>query len=208
MLITAPLLVLGHPLFAMLWALPPASRESWGRWTRQPEIAAAWRWLTGPLSVFLLHAVAIWIWHAPRLYEAALRNDGIHALEHFTFVTTAALFWWGMVHGRYGRAGYGVAVVYVFLTAVHSSVLGALMAIAPNVWYPAYASAAASWNVNALEDQQLAGLLMWVPSGVIFIVFGLALFAAWLGESDKRAALGIVAGRSAPLGALRGDDAA
>jgi cytochrome c oxidase assembly factor CtaG len=155
-----------------------------------------WQSLTGPFIVFLLHAAALWIWHMPPLYEAALHNQGIHALQHLSFVVTAALFWWSMVHGRYGRAGYGVAVLYVFLTAVHSSVLGALMTVAPAVWYPAYETAGSHWTVDVLEDQQLAGLLMWVPSGVVFIVFGLGLFAAWLGESDRRAALGSVAAAS------------
>jgi cytochrome c oxidase assembly factor CtaG len=195
MLISAPLLVFGHPLMALLWAVPHATRESWGRWSRLRTISGAWRGLTDPLAVFLIHATAIWIWHIPRLYDAALGNEGIHALEHFCFLVTAGLFWWGMVHGRYGRIGYGVAVLYVFLTAVHSSILGALITIAPGVWYPAYASAASAWHLDPLEDQQLAGLLMWVPSGVIFIVFGLALFAAWLGESDKRVALGSVPAR-------------
>jgi cytochrome c oxidase assembly factor CtaG len=192
MLISAPLLVFGHPLVALLWAVPRGTRESWGRWSRMRSISGAWRGVTSPLAVFLCHATAIWIWHVPQLYGAALGNEGIHALEHFCFLVTAALFWWGMVHGRYGRIGYGVAVLYVFLTAVHSSILGALITIAPGVWYPEYASAALAWHLNPLEDQQLAGLLMWVPSGVIFIVFGLALFAAWLGESDKRVALGSV----------------
>jgi putative membrane protein len=209
MLISAPLLVFGHPLLAFLWALPPPTRERWGRWSQQPAIARTWRVLTGPFTVFVLHAVAIWVWHIPSLYVAALRHDGVHALEHFAFLITAALFWWGMVHGRYGRIGYGIAVLYVFLTGVHSSILGALITVAPNVWYPAYATAAAAWHLDALEDQQLAGLLMWVPSGVIFIVFGLALFAAWLGESDRRVVLGSVPGtarsRTATL-LLRGSD--
>jgi cytochrome c oxidase assembly factor CtaG len=143
--------------------------------------------------VFLLHAVAVWLWHAPALYEAALRRTGIHALEHLSFVVTAALFWWGMIHGRYGRMAYGAAVLYVFLTAIHTSVLGALMAISPGVLYPSYLTAGASWQIDALEDQQLAGLLMWVPSGLVFIVFGLGLFAAWLGESGRRASLGTIA---------------
>ena len=190
MLVSAPLLVFGHPLFAMLWALPRSTRESWGRWSQKPAVARSWRVLSGPVTVFLLHGLALWIWHAPRFYEAALKNDAVHALEHLSFVVTAALFWWGMIHGRYGRLGYGVAVVYIFLTAVHSSVLGALMTVAPGLLYPDYAAAGAAWHVNPLEDQQLAGLLMWVPSGVVFIAFGLALFAAWLGESDKRVALG------------------
>jgi putative membrane protein len=71
-------------------------------------------------------------------------------------------------------------------------VLGALLTVAPHVWYPSYSSAGVQWNVDALVDQQLAGLLMWVPSGVIFIVFGLAVLAAWLGESERRARLGSV----------------
>lgn len=210
MLVSAPLLVFGHPLLAMLWALPPRTRESLGALSQLPAIARSWRGLTGPLTVFVLHAVALWIWHVPRLYEAALRSDALHALEHVSFLVTAALFWWAMIHGRYGRLGYGVAVVYIFLTAVHSSVLGALMAVAPEVWYPGYARAGAAWGVDPLADQQLAGLLMWIPSGVIFIVFGLGLFAAWLGESDKRVALGSVplATRRIPVSLGGGDDAA
>jgi putative membrane protein len=193
MLISAPLLVFGQPLVPALWAMPQKWREGWSRWSGRPLTVAAWQALTGPLAVFLLHAAALWLWHLPRLYEAALHHEGIHALQHVSFVATAALFWWGMVHGRYGRMGYGLSVLYVFLTAVHSSVLGALMTIAPGIWYPSYGAAVGPAHLGPLEDQQLAGLLMWVPSGVVFIVFGLALFAAWLGESDKRAALGAVA---------------
>ena len=152
--------------------------------------ARTWRLLTGPLMVFLLHGVALWIWHVPALFEAALHDEAIHAVQHVSFLLTAALFWWGMVHGRYGRAGYGAAVAYVFLTAIHSTVLGALLTVAPSVWYRSYEGTAAARHLDALADQQLAGLVMWVPSGVIFIVGGLALFAAWLGESERRVELG------------------
>jgi cytochrome c oxidase assembly factor CtaG len=190
MLVSAPLLVFGHPLFAMMWALPGRWRERVARVIRGRRVAATWRTLTAPVFVFLLHGAALWVWHIPVLYEAALADAAIHALEHLSFVVTAALFWWSMVHGRYGRIGYGVAAVYVFLTAVHSSVLGALMTVAPSVLYGSYGPAASAWRLDPLEDQQLAGLLMWVPSGVLFIVLGLALFAAWLGESGRRVELG------------------
>ena len=76
-----------------------------------------------------------------------------------------ALFWWAMVYGRYGRRGYGLSVLYVFLTAVHSSVLGALLAVSSQPWYGEYGRQAALRHVSALADQQLAGLLMWVPAG-------------------------------------------
>jgi putative membrane protein len=192
MLVSAPLLVFGRPLLAVLWAFSHDGRERIGGWTRRDGVSSAWRTLTAPASVFFAHALALWVWHVPALYEAALLDESIHALQHLSLLITAALFWWGMVHGRYGRIGYGAAVLYVFLTAVHSSVLGALLTVAPHVWYPSYSSAGVQWNVDALVDQQLAGLLMWVPSGVIFIVFGLAVLAAWLGESERRARLGSV----------------
>ena len=91
--------------------------------------------LTAPLSVFLLQAVALWIWHIPSWYQAALRSDGIHAVQHLCLVLAASLFWWAMVNGRYGRMALRVGVLYVFLTAMHSSALGALLTVSPLVWY-------------------------------------------------------------------------
>jgi len=186
MLVAAPLLVFAHPLFVGLWALPAAWRERVGNVTRRPALAAAWRMVTAPFVVFVLHALALWIWHVPVLYQAALESEGVHAAQHLCFFLTAALFWWGMVGGRYGKAAYGVSVLYVFLTAVHSSGLGALLTVAPSLWYPDYAASAVERHVDPLADQQLAGLLMWIPFGVILILLGLALFSAWLGESERR----------------------
>ena len=79
-----------------------------------------WRTATAPLAVFVLQAAVLWIWHVPPLYEAALRSDAIHAVQHLCLVVAGGLFWWAMVYGRYGRRGYGLGVLYVFLTAVHS----------------------------------------------------------------------------------------
>src|SRR4029453_780654 len=101
----------------------------------------------GPFAVFALHAAVLWAWHAPTLFEAALANEGVHVLQHLSFLFTGALFWWGMVRGRYGRAGYGVAVLYVFLTGVHSSLLGALMTLSERVWYSSYSASAPEWSV-------------------------------------------------------------
>ena len=90
---------------------------------------ALWRVVTAPITVFVLQAGVLWVWHVPQLYEGALHSDGLHAIEHLCLVAAGALFWWAMVYGRYGRRGYGLSVLYVFLTAVHSSVLGALLAV-------------------------------------------------------------------------------
>lgn len=193
MLVAAPLLVVGQPMLAALWSVPARHRASVAARFRGPHATRWWHRLTAPLTVFVLHAVVLWIWHIPVLFEAALASEGVHFLQHALFLGTAALFWWGMVYGRYGRLGYGVAVLYVFGTAVHNTALGALLTVAPGVWYPTYEATAAAWRIDALADQQLAGLIMWVPSGVAFLVVGLALVAAWLGDSERRVARGSTA---------------
>jgi putative membrane protein len=186
-LVAAPLLVLGRPIVPFLWALTPRWRLRVGGWSRNPYWAAGWKAFTGPLVVSLLHGLALWIWHLPALYQAALGSAAIHASEHVCFLATACLFWWALIHGRYGRLGYGMAVGLVFVTAIHSEALGALLTFAPRVWYPIYAARSLAAGLDALEDQQLAGLIMWIPFGIIFLISGLALFAAWLGEAERRA---------------------
>lgn len=188
MLLAAPLLVMGRPLIAFLWALPQRGRERAGNWVKLPVVASTWRVISAPLFVWIAHAVALWLWHVPRFYTAALESEAVHALQHSMFLFTALLFWWTLVHGRYGRMGYGIAVLYVFTTAVHSGALGALFTVADRVWFPVHQGRTAAWNLSALEDQQLAGLIMWIPAGVVFMVVGLALLAAWLGESERRLA--------------------
>jgi putative membrane protein len=188
MLVAAPLIVLGRPLLVYVWLAPERVRRRI-RSAQHPALLGAWYGVTAPVTVLLLHGVVVWIWHIPVLFEAALHSEAIHAFQHLTFFWTAALFWWALVHGRYGQLGYGVAVIFVFVTAVHTSILGALLTFAPTVWYPTYAERAPAAGATALEDQQLAGLLMWVPSGALFMLLGLALFAAWLGAAERRAAL-------------------
>jgi putative membrane protein len=188
MLVAAPLMVIGRPLIPLLWALPRRARERAGAWTKRPAWSRTWRLLTSPLAVFAIHGVALWVWHLPSLYQATLRNDLVHAFQHLSFFGSAALFWWALVHGRYGRAGYGLSALYVFATGVHSGALGALLTFAPRVWYPIYDATARQWGLSAIEDQQMAGLIMWVPSGLVFVVIGLALVAAWMGEAARRVA--------------------
>ncbi len=190
MLVAAPLIALASPYVALLWALPRRVRRRVAPAIKAPRLSRPVAVLSAPAVVWLLHAAALWTWHLPSLYDAALAHESIHALQHASFFGSAMLFWWGLAHGRYGRAGYGAAVVYVFATAVHSGVLGALLTFAPHTWYPAYDTvAAARFGLTPLEDQQLAGLLMWVPAGIVFIGGGLYFFAAWLKESERRADL-------------------
>jgi len=186
MLVAAPLLVLGRPLVVFLWALPLNWSRRIGNLGKIPSINRLWRVITIPFVAWVVHAIALWTWHIPLLFEAVQRNEAIHTAQHLSFFISALLFWWALIHGPQGAMGYGAAVLYLFTTSVHSGVLGALLTIAGSVWYPSYAGLTTSWGLTPLEDQQLGGLIMWIPAGLVYLIAGLALFAGWLREADLR----------------------
>jgi cytochrome c oxidase assembly factor CtaG/cytochrome c2 len=188
MLAGAPLMIVGRPIVPWLWALPDRLRPIAGAGLQSRQVGSAWAWLTTPGVAWALHGATVWVWHAPVLYEAAVASEALHLVQHVTFVATSVLFWWGLVYGRYGRAAYGASALYVFTTMVHTGILGALFALSTSPYYGVYRDRAAAAGVDATTDQQLAGMYMWIPGGVILTLFGLALLMAWLSESDRRAA--------------------
>ena len=186
MLIGAPLMIVGRPILPWLWALPARMRPAAAGGLQNCGVAGVWRWLTVPALAWALHGAVVWLWHAPVFYEAALRSEAVHALQHASFVGTAVLFWWGLIYGRYGRAAYGASALFVFVTMVHTGALGALFAFSTSPYYSLYRDRASATGIDAVADQQLAGLYMWIPSGIVLTVFALALMLAWLSESDRR----------------------
>lgn len=184
----APLLVLGRPVVAFLWAVPISWRKTAGSWSAATPVRAAWSTISSPLVAWTLHAMAIWLWHAPPLYQATLGSETIHTLQHLSFLGTGLLFWWSLFRGREGRLGAPFAVVYLFTTAVHTSLLGALLTFSSRLWYPLYASGTAPWGLTPLEDQQLAGVIMWVPAGLAYVIATLAIAGSWLREPAPRPA--------------------
>jgi putative membrane protein len=190
MLVGAPLVMAGRPLAVWLAALPPSLNRRAGAILQSRMTRGAWNVVTLPIVAWTLHGGAIWVWHLPAMYDAAVDNEAIHLVQHATFVGTAIVFWWGMLYGRYGRAGYGAAVFYVFTTAVHTGILGAIVTFARTPLYTVYLAPAAAQGIDALGDQQVAGLIMWVPAGLVLTTLGIALFAAWLGEAERRSNAG------------------
>jgi putative membrane protein len=195
MLMAAPLIVLGRPLIPFIWALPAGWRRKAGALGKVNWFQKGWHALTNPLAAWAIHAVALWVWHAPALFQATIDNEFIHTLQHLSFIISALLFWWAIIHGGKGLMSYGAGVLYMFTTSVHSGLLGALITFASAVWYPAYSETTESWGLTPLEDQQLGGLIMWVPAGVVYILAGLALFAGWMREAERRMQLKEVGSR-------------
>jgi len=182
MVVAAPLLVLGRPIVPFLWAVPLNWRRAAGVSAATRPVSATWKWVTLPSVAWALHAAAIWVWHAPALYQATLSSETLHTLQHVSFLGSALLFWWALLHGRAGRLARPAAVIYLFTTAVHTSLLGALLTFSTRLWYPLYDSGPPAWGLTPLEDQQLAGLVMWVPAGLSYLIASLALAATWLRE--------------------------
>jgi putative membrane protein len=187
-LVSAPLISAAHPGATMLWAFAPGHRVNLGGWVHALEGSSPIAFLTRPLSAWILEAAALWIWHIPALYQKTLTSDWVHAAQHLSFFVTAVIFWSALYGVGRSVMSYGAAIFYVFGTAVHCSALGALLTFSAVLWYPVYEQTTQAWGLTPLQDQQLGGVIMWVPSGVVFIVIGLALFARWLRESDQRIA--------------------
>jgi putative membrane protein len=191
MLVAAPLLVMGRPGLVLLWSFPRPAAKTLGSWSRIPVVHGTWAWFNRPFVAWLVHALALWIWHIPSWFEATLRNEAIHDLQHASFFLSALLFWHAVLQGPRRVLGYGAGVLYLFTTAIHSGALGALITFARTVWYPHYLATSPTVGMTALDDQQLGGLIMWIPAGFVYVVAALILFRAWLAKSDVPTVSGI-----------------
>jgi cytochrome c oxidase assembly factor CtaG len=184
MAVSAPLIVLARPVGLLLWGLPKRARRGLGAAMRTPLITRSWDWCTGATSATVIHGVAIWGWHLPFLFDAAVTNTAMHRLQHLSFFATAILFWWAVVW----KSEHGASAWHLFVTMVHTSILGALMALAPRVLYIAQTQTAGAWGLTPLEDQQLAGMIMWVPAGTIYAAAAMTMMALWIRRSSERGA--------------------
>jgi putative membrane protein len=196
--VAPPLLVAGVPELAILWVLPAGGRRRvTGLFRRRSVLRRVWLALSAPAVAWLVHAAAIWAWHTPHLYTLALENDALHAVEHLSFVGTGALLWWAIVHPRgQRRSAYAVGILTLFATATQTGILGALLTLTHRVWIPAQSAGAAAWGLTPIGDQQLAGLIMWVPGGLLYVVAMSVLFLLWIetpGRARRRAASAVLA---------------
>jgi cytochrome c oxidase assembly factor CtaG len=181
MAVAAPLLALGRPGTAFAWALPVHWRRGLPKTLRRSGIGSIWGHLTRPVAATSLHGVAIWAWHAPALFDAAVAEVTLHRLQHVSFLGTGFLFWWALLRHR----NAGLATAHLFATMLHTSLLGAVVALAPRVLYRLQTERAADWGMTPLQDQQLAGLLMWVPAGLVYAGAALLFFALWVKRSGN-----------------------
>jgi putative membrane protein len=187
-LVVPPLLIWSELPVVILYAVPKSSAHWIGqRWNARPLVRSSWHFLTNPVSAWILSTGFLWLWHLPTFFQATLQNESIHAVEHLGFVGTALLFWWVLLKPkRQKHKAYLVAAAYLFLSAMQGSFLGTLLVFASTPWYPAYSQSVLEWNLTLLQDQQLAGLIMWIPIGTLFTLLATVYFFMWLRALEAR----------------------
>ncbi len=184
------LLVTGAPLFlalsrpgnVLLAGLPARLRMTAGSWRRAETPAS--RPYAYLLVSFVLYGLNIWFWHIPALYQGALLDVSLHLVMYALFLLVSLMFWHSVLETyRTPGGASGLAAMLLFFTFLHTAVLGLLLALSPQVWYPLMAARGAAWGLLPLDDQRLAGLIMWIPMGGVYFAAALAVLARFITES-------------------------
>jgi putative membrane protein len=192
-LVVPPLLLLGTPG----WMLRPLLRAL----LRIPPVRRLAASLLTPIPAFLLFNLVFAAWHAPNIYDLALWFEPLHALEHVLFIGLALLTWWP-VFGclpEFPRLPHGAQVVYLFFESLPPTVLGAIISLAQVPLYPTYWEAPRVFGLSPLADQQLGGLIMWIPGALAYFTVLSVVFFLWM---ERRAP-----GSEPPYGVVNPDRA-
>jgi len=178
MMIVPPLMLLGMPA----WLIRPALRA------RRVERLA--RFLTQPLIAFAIYNVVFVIWHFPFMYNAALEDHDVHIVQHLMFIATATMMWWPVVNPvpELARMPGPVQILYLFAIGLPASVVSAFIALSEEVVYPFYGRAPRVFALSALEDQQLGGMIMWVPGMILLWAAITVVFFRWARREDREEA--------------------
>jgi putative membrane protein len=173
--VVPPLLALAAPLTAALYALPGSARgRAQPAWRGVLRAQSGRWWPAWTAAAFVVANVTVALWHLPGPYAAAVHHDGLHLVEHASFVLTATLFWWTVLGaGRPARRGFGVLTLFV--ASLPATALGVLMTLATTSWYAPYGTGS-----QAVRNQQLAGVVMWAFGGAALVIAACVLFATWL----------------------------
>lgn len=193
MLVAPPLLILGRMEIVLLWTFPLSVRRAIGKnWLRATSLRSIFNWLMHPVIAWLLASVTMWFWHIPGPYTWAFNNPIIHIIEHLSFFLTSIILWTLVMQPfRRNRGGHGTALILLTTFALESSLLGALLAFSEHSYYSVHAANALRLSpdflkdITQLQDQQLAGLIMWVPASLVQLVALGAIFHNWFLGSPK-----------------------
>lgn len=189
MVVAAPLLQLGAPVRPLLLGLPLALRRLFVRPVAGARsVQWAFHGLRLPLVAAALYVGGLYVWHIPRVYDAAVENTALHLAEHLWFLTTALLFWSVVIDPVPARATLPYAARIPFLLVVgaaQNTILGGLLAFSTRLFYAHYSGRSAAYGIESLTDQRLGGAIMWVPGDLIFLAAASLAFFHWIAAEEK-----------------------
>jgi putative membrane protein len=192
-MVAPPLLLIADPMPIMMWGLPALLRREVGRELRPEAVfRRGLRAVTSPGLVWLMFVAVLVGWHDSGAYDAALRSDLVHDVEHLSFFITAMLFWWHVtgaaphVHKRLSR---GLRIGYVLSIIPANMLTGLALTFASDPLYPYYATVPRPGGMSILQDQMLGGVLMWIPGSMMYIIAALVLIAQAIRAEEDRARL-------------------
>jgi cytochrome c oxidase assembly factor CtaG len=182
MTVAPPLLWMGAPVAPLLLGLPRPVRHTFARALAMSPMRRLSQVLANPVVSWVAFVVAFWAWHVPVLYDLALRSDTWHHIEHACFFVTAVLFWRPVFLPWPARTTWPrwAMIPYLALADIQNSVLAAILTFSDRVIYPAYGVLPPMWGLSRLEDQAIAGVIMWVPGSLAFLLPVLWLVASTL----------------------------
>ena len=177
-LVVPPLLLVGTPG----WMLRPFLGNA--------KIDPVARAITKPTRCFIIFNVVISLWHLPPLYNTAMAYHPIHIVQHLTLMVASVLMWWPFLSPlpELPRLSYPGQMLYCFLMVIPMSIVSIYIAMADHVLYPAYSIAPRVWDITPLSDQQIGGLIMWIPGGLLFYVVMTVVFFKWAGRDTDTTA--------------------
>jgi putative membrane protein len=188
MFVVPPLILLGAPQIPMLRGLPLAAVKPVIRpLLKSRKLARIADLLTNPAVGWIALSAATWGWHAPGPYQVALRSEVWHEVEHWCFLTSALLFWWPVVQPWPSKERWPrwAMVPYLLLADVQNTVLSALLTFSGRVIYPYYETVPRIAGIAPLSDQIAAGVIMWVPGSLFFLVPGAAILFDLLSPRNR-----------------------
>ncbi|MCO5184373.1 MAG: cytochrome c oxidase assembly protein [Anaerolineae bacterium] len=190
-MLAPPLLMAANPMPVIMWGLPGKTRRPIGAvlFNRQSAIRPIVTKITQPGIMLFVYIIFLWGWHDSSMYNAALRSDLVHDIEHTTFFITAMLLWWHITGagprfhkrlGYLGRAALAIAAIPATMIA------GVAIAFASTPIYTFYESVPRLWGISVMTDQQLGGAIMWIPGSMMFLLAGLVLIGSWLVVEERK----------------------
>lgn len=193
-MIAPPLLLLPNPMPFLLWGLPDVLRRPIGRalgptLNKKSTAGTLLRRVTTPGVIYLAFIIVVFGWHDPALYNAALRSEFVHDVEHITFFLAGMLFWWQVIgagpviHKQFGQIG---RIVFTLAAIPPNMILGIVLAFTPVVIYTFYNDAPRVLGMTAQTDQQLSGIIMWIPGSMMYLIAALILIAGLLKGEDRK----------------------